>query len=166
MCAHTHTHTMQKRSAVAYCGGPGGAVAQVELFEDSDDIKVKAKRTIPLADAKIDALSPPSTPNDSSPQGSVVSGTSPRSGGLSLAANPNKFEFHITSGTEQHEFKCESEEDRASWVKLLGLLVLFPTAHIPEEPLDNPIKESFRNKLTTKEFRAGTSPSRKCAYVY
>ena len=126
MCAHTHTHTMQKRSAIAYCGGPGGAVAQVELFEDSDDIKVKAKRTIsiPLADAKIDALSQPSTPNDSSTQGSVVSGTSPRSGGLSLA---NKFEFHITSGTEKHEFKCESEEDRASWVKLLGLLVLFPT---------------------------------------
>ena len=147
---------MQKRFAVAYCGGPGGAVAQVELFEDSDDIKVKAKWTILLADAKIDALSQPFTPNDSSTQESVVSVTSPRSGGLWLADNPNKFEFHITctSGTEKHEFKCESEEDRAT------------TAHIPEEPLDNPINDSFRYKLTTKEFRAGTSPSRKCTYVY
>ena len=68
---------MQKRFAVANCGGPGGAVAQVELFEDSDDIKVKAKWTILLADAKIDALSQPFTPNDSSTQGSFVSVTSP-----------------------------------------------------------------------------------------
>ena len=85
-----------------------------------------------------------------------MSGTSPRSGGLLAAPSPSKFEFHITSGTEQHEFKCDSEEDRASWVKLLGLLVLFPQAHIPEEPMDNPIKDSFRSKLSAKEFKAGT----------
>ena len=145
----------QKRTAVAYCGGPGGAVAQLELFDDGDDVKVKAKRTIPLADAKVDTISPPSTQNDSSPQGSVVSVTSPRSSTLLSTPNPNKFDFHITSGAEQHEFKCECEEDKASWVKLLGLLVLFPTTHIPEEPLDNPIKDSFRNKLSTKDFKAG-----------
>lgn len=150
------TAQWKKRTAVAHCGGSGGAIAQVELFDDIDDggAKGKPKRTIPLVDAKIDTLSPPSTPSDSSPQGSVVSGTSPRSAGLSPAANPNKFEFHITSGTEQHEFKCESEEDTAAWVKLLGLLVLFPQAYIPEEPKDNPIKDSFRIKWTTKDFKA------------
>ena len=136
--------------AIAYCGGPGGVVAQVELFDDNIDeggaVKGKAKTTIPLADAKIDSLSPPSTPSDSLRQGSVVSGTSPRSG----------FEFHITSGAEQHEFKCDSEESRASWIKPLGLLILFPQAHIPEEPLNDPIKDSFRSKLSAEELKAGT----------
>ena len=114
-------------------------------------MKVKAKPIIPLADAKVDTIGPPSTTNDSSPQGSVVSGWSCS---LLSTPNPNKFDFHITLGEEQHEFKCECEEDETSWVKLLGLLVLFPTTHIPEEPLDNPIKDSFRNKLRMKDFKA------------
>ena len=85
-----------------------------------------------------------------------MSETSPRSGGLLSAPNPCKFEFHITSGAEQHEIKCDSEEDRVSWMKLLGFLILFPQAHIPEEPLNNPIKDSFRSILSAMEFKAGT----------
>ena len=57
----------QKRSAVAYCGGPVGAVAQLELFDEGDESgAVKFKRTIPLAGSMVDTFSP---------QESVVSGT-------------------------------------------------------------------------------------------
>ena len=64
----------------------------------------------------------------------------------------------FTSGTEQHEIKCDSEEDRVSWMKLLGLLILFPQAHIPEEPLNNPIKDSFRSILSAQATKIEKMP--------
>ena len=121
--SHTHTHiyNTERRNAL-----PSPAV--VSLVGSCSSLAYgangKAKWRIPLADATIGIISP-------STQGSVVSGTSSRSSGLSS----NKFKFHITSGAERPEFKCNIEGDRASWDKLLGLLALFLHSHIPGEPM-------------------------------
>jgi len=51
--------------------------------------------------------------------------------------------FQIATPNEMHEFCTDSKNDCLRWMKLLGLLVMFPYSTIPEEPQNNPIKESF-----------------------
>ena len=63
--------------------------------------------------------------------------------------------FQIATPNETHEFRTDSENDRLRWMKLLGLLVMFPYSTIPEEPQNNPIKESFRCKLDPTQYGAG-----------
>jgi len=63
--------------------------------------------------------------------------------------------FQIATPNETHEFRTDSENDRLRWMKLLGLLVMFPYSTTPEEPQNNPIKKSFRCKLIPTQYGAG-----------
>ena len=92
----------------------------------------------------------PCTSLSSSPGNGTVFGTSPSSNGVPLWP----FQLVLRSG-EVFEFFAESPEDQRQWVKRLGLLLMFPHSPIPDEPVNSPIKDSFRAKLDPAEYKAG-----------
>ena len=129
------------------------------LFKDHRKLGTKLKKTVELSYAKVSAVSAGS-----------LSGHSPAGGvtGVSISPSPSPSpcnnvtlstsadRFLLTTSNETHEFQTNTENDCLRWVKLLGLLVMFPFSVIPEEPQSNPIKESFRCKLDPVQYRAGT----------
>ena len=134
----------------------------------------KLKDVIELKEAKIQTTngsspsgsrgnSPYSTIGSSpSPRNSLVGSPSPRSSTLgtspaSQGASVTQHTFLVTISGKSHEFQTDCEHERIRWVKLLGLLVMFPSAPIPKEPDVNPITESFHSKLDAKKFSAGES---------
>ena len=174
-----HTYS-QKRVVIANCGSSATKKqlsAQLQLFEDYEKVEkhgTKPKKTVELSYAKVSAVSAgsPSGSQTNSPAGAVTGvsispspSPSPRNS-LTLSTSPSIHSLSLQSGTshrflvitsnETHEFRTETENDRLRWVKLLGLLVMFPYSVIPEEPQINPIKESFRCKLDPVQYRAGT----------
>ncbi len=130
--------------------------AQVQLFEDYENHKAvekpnqKPKKSIDLTKAKIDA---------SSTLSSSSNGGSPRSASSSLSppksTGGNDHSFVVTVQNDVHEFRTDSENEKLTWVKLLGLLVMFPHSVIPEEPTPNPIKQSLRAKQDPSWYGAG-----------
>ena len=173
----THTYS-QKRVVIANCGSSATKKqlsAQLQLFEDYEKVEkhgTKPKKTVELGYAKVSAVSAgsPSGSQTNSPAGAVTGvsispSPSPRNS-LTLSTSPSihsltlqgstSHRFLVTTSNETHEFRTETENDRLRWVKLLGLLVMFPYSVIPEEPQSNPIKESFRCKLDPVQYRAGT----------
>ena len=175
-----HNTHIQKRVVIANCGSSATKKqlsAQLQLFEDYEKVEkhgTKPKKTVELSYAKVSAVSTgsPSGSQTNSPAGAVTGvsispspSPSPRNS-LTLSTSPSIHSLSLQSGTshrflvitsnETHEFRTETENDRLRWVKLLGLLVMFPFSVIPEEPQSNPIKESFRWKLDPVQYRAGT----------
>lgn len=172
-----HTHT-QKRVVIAYCGSTTKKQhsALLQLFEDYEKVLKpgqKPKKGIELANAKINNVSTgsPSGSQNNSPaytptlaNSSPSPSPSPRNS-ITLSTSPNVqslgtqgtalHSFQIATPNETHEFRTDSENDRLRWMKLLGLLVMFPYSTIPEEPQNNPIKESFRCKLDPTQYGAG-----------
>ena len=177
--AHKHTHS-QKRVVIASCGSSAPKKqlsAQLQLFEDYEKVEKrgqKAKRTVELGNAKVSAVSTGSSTGSQtnspasatgvntspfpspSPRNSLTLSTSPSIHSLSLQESSTSHTFQVITSNETHEFRTETENDRLRWVKLLGLLVMFPYSVIPEEPQSNPIKESFRCKLDPAQYGAGT----------
>lgn len=123
----------------------------------------KPKKTLELAKAKIDSgsASPPGS-HSNSPYNTMS--MSPYTGSPPFGTSPSyastgvqQYVFQVVLPNETNEFKAESEDDRLKWIKLLGLLIMFPHSVIPEEPASSPIKESFRVKLDPKFYHAGES---------
>lgn len=165
----------------AYCGHTGGSdgvaiVAQLTINEDYEKVEKpgqKPKSMIPLEGAKIEcsyisggangtvysnpsrmSASPSPSPHGSSLGGSG-SGSITGSGSGTISSAGGSYTFSITTQNgDLHEFLSESENDRLRWVKLLQLLLMFPYSTIPNEPTNQPIKESFRKKLDPKKYNA------------
>ena len=173
----THTHT-QRRIVVAFCGTSQSSEqsARLEILGDYEDTTKrtdqKPKDALELNGAKIETTSggSPSGSQGSSPYSTIGSSTSPRNSlvgspsprNSTLGTSPssqglaaNQYIFQVSCSGKSHEFRTDSENDRIRWVKLLGLLVMFPLAPIPKEPESNPIAESFHSKLDAKKFGAG-----------
>ena len=144
--------------------------ALIYLHGDYEKPGHKPKKVLELAKAKIETSSntPPgshtSSPNTMGTSPYISSppnfSTSPPSSGSS-----SEHLFQIIIGNETNEFKAENEEDRLRWVKLLGLLVMFPYSAIPLEPEQNPIKDTFRFKLNPKAYGAGKQ-ALGCVFIF
>ena len=164
---------------IACCGSSVGSEqvsAIIQLFEDYEKQGQKPKKVLELAGAKVETPNgSPCGSKDNSPYNSHNIAASPRnsagsSGNFSLSPSPSSSQgssglqhvFLVTFGSETHEFRTESENDRLRWVKLLQLLVMFPYSSIPEEPTSNPIKESFRYKLDPQLYDAGKFKCEAC----
>ena len=169
---------LQKKAVAAFSGiGGSGAnagetttksiPAQIQIFEDYEKVEKgnKPKSLIKLEGAKLESLcSSPSASNAGSPAyGSAIVTSPPNSMRLSSSPSPSLsnngselYAFSVTTNTgEVHEFRTDSENERLRWVKLLQLLVMYPYSTVPEEPVTNPIKDSFRQALEAKQYGAG-----------
>ena len=142
---------LELAEVVVCCGVPDGSRAgQIEIF--GKDYQ-KPKRVISLAE-----VIPPGV-QQGSPCVSLNCSYSPRK--LScLATSPSwngqtlyPFQMVLRSG-EAIEFFAETTEDQRQWVKKLGLLLMFPYSPIPEEPPIDPIKESMKAKLNSRDYNA------------
>ena len=60
-----------------------------------------------------------------------------------------------TSSNKVYRFVAESKDYCLNVMSILQLLALFPYSSIPAKPKVNPIKDSFRNSLEAKDFKAG-----------
>lgn len=147
-----------------YCGSQSDGKnhsAVLHLHGDYEKPGKKPNKILELAKAKIDSSSgsPPNSHSNSpyntmsmSPYTSSPLGTSPS---YSSSVGVQQHIFQVVLTNETNEFKAENEDDRLKWIKLLGLLIMFPHSVIPEEPANSPIKESFRVKLDPKFYHAG-----------
>ncbi len=142
---------------------PKAPIAQICVFEDYEKPGQKPKNIIKLESVQI----------DSSYSGNACSSTV-ASGRVSVS--PSSFNIggsgsgiiDSSSGTvtgiyifcivqksgEAHEFQTETENDRLRWVKLLQLLIMYPRSSIPDEPKNNPIKDTLRLRLEAKKYGA------------
>ena len=163
---------LQSRAVAAYCGleDSKSPAAQILLFEDYEKLGQKPKNTIKLESAKIDSSYSPNpsyTSTIASPHGGVrlsasPSGYSSSGSGSGIIGSDsgsgvvggNHIFSVITKSNDVHEFRTETENERLHWVKLLQLLIMYPRSIIPEEPKANPIKESIRSRLETKQYGA------------
>ena len=181
---------IQKRAVIAFCGMQSAKAlpAQLLVLEDYEKVekdKQKPKNFVKLEGAKIEssytganvsgsasqgsspaystALAATTTtvsPSSKSPLGSSSGSTSGSGSGLVVAGAV--YSFSVRLENEVHEFRMESENDRIRWVKLLGLLAMFPHSTIPEEPVENPIKPTLRLKLDPRLYHAGTFACLEC----
>lgn len=172
----------KKRAVIAFCGMQSAKAtpAQLLVLEDYEKVekdKQKPKNFVKLEGAKIEssytganvsgsasqgsspaystALAATTTtvsPSSKSPLGSSSGSTSGSGSGLVVAGAV--YSFSVRLENEVHEFRMESENDRIRWVKLLGLLAMFPHSTIPEEPVENPIKPTLRLKLDPRLYHA------------
>lgn len=143
---------MQEKFVVAFSGAGGNTCAQVLIFEDNENLqksKFKPKISINLDGAEISC--PSSTSSDSASKLAEK-----RESGVSVSSSCDYFSFSITLGDGAvHTFYANSDNERLRWIKLLKLLATYPFSPIPKEPKVNPIKDSFRRSLDTKQYGAG-----------
>ena len=148
----------QLAEVVVYCAVPDGSQAgQIEIFEEVSKNYQKPKRVISLAEVIPPGVQQGSpcvslscSPGAHSPRNSSYLATSPSLNGQTLYP----FQMVLRNG-EVIEFFAETAEDQRQWMKRLGLLLMFPYSPIPEEPPVDPIKESMKAKLNSKDYNAG-----------
>ncbi len=62
--------------------------------------------------------------------------------------------FLLTTG-EAVELFADTREQQQQWIQYLTLLSMFPYSPIPEEPRNNPIRNTLRSKLKPSNYDAG-----------
>ena len=130
------------------CSQPG----QLEIYEEVNKTYQKPKKVISLTEINQPGVQSgsPCTSLSSSPGNPGAYATSPSTNGSAYWP----FQIVLRTG-EVFEFFAELPEDQRQWVKRLGLLLMFPYSPIPEEPVNSPIKDSFRARLDPAQYCAG-----------